>query len=78
MIAIITGVVGIIATVLAWVLNPKRRIHAELDNIYRQLEELYTKRDEALVNHDNDTLTVVTDGIMRLCARKTILLQRLR
>lgn len=77
MIALITGVVGIIATILAWNLNPKRKIYAEIDEIYRELEVLYTKRDNALANNDSDGLSIVTMHIVRLCTRKADLLKRL-
>jgi len=77
MFGLISSVVGIIATIVAWNLNPRRKAYAELDDIYRQLDALYLKRDDALKTNDSDTLTVVTDGIIRLCNRKTILLQRL-
>ena len=77
MIALIAGVVGIVSTILAWNLNPRRRLYAELDGIYKELEVCYAKRDKALVEHDNDALTVVTADILRLCKRKAILLQRL-
>lgn len=73
---IIAGVVGIISTVFAWSLNPKRKVYEELDDIYRQLEECYEKRDSALVANDADTLTVVTSIILRLRTRKADLLQR--
>lgn len=76
--SIIAGAVGILSTVLAWNLNPKRRIYAELDEIYHQLDELYKERDYALAHNESDALTVVTAAIVRLCNRKTVLLQRLR
>ena len=77
MLAIITAVLGIVSTILVWSLNPKRRLYSELDGIYKQLDDLYKERDEALIKHDNDTLTIVTDSIMRLRTRKAVLLQRL-
>jgi hypothetical protein len=77
MIALITGIVGIVATILAWNLNPKRKIYAELDEIQRQLEAWYEKRDKALVDNDSDTLTVATAAIVKLRSRKADLLQRL-
>jgi len=78
MITLITGVVGIVATLLAWFLNPRRQLYADIDKVYKDLEECYAKRDKALATNDSDTLTIVTADIVRLCARKTILLQRLR
>lgn len=77
MLALITGVVGIIGTLLAWHMNPRRQLYAEIDKVYKQLEECYVKRDKALASNDSDTLTVVTADIIRLCAHKTTLLQRL-
>ena len=76
-VTLLTAIAGIVGTVLAWMLNPKRRLYAELDGIYNELEALYVKRDDALQANDSDTLTVVTDAIVRLCARKAVLLQRL-
>ena len=77
MIALITGVVGIISTILAWNLNPKRKIYAELDSIYKELDKLYARRDKALQDNNSDELTLVTSLIISLCARKASLLQRL-
>jgi hypothetical protein len=77
MLALITGVVGIVATLLAWFLNPRRQLYAKIDKVYKDLEECYVKRDKALANNDSDTLTIVTADIIRLCALKTSLLQRL-
>jgi hypothetical protein len=77
MLAAITAALGIIATLCAWFLNPKRRLYAELEQIYKDLEVLYAKRDKALANNDSDTLTVVTADIIKLCARKTRILQQL-
>lgn len=74
----IVALVGIISTIVAWKYNPKGAVNRELDKIYKELEELYAKRDKALQDHDNDSLTVITSDIMRLCARKTVLLQRLK
>jgi len=77
-IAIITTILGIVSTVLAWTLNPKRRLYAELDSIYKELEVLYEKRDKALQEHDGDTLTIVTASIIKLRDRKASIFQRLR
>ena len=76
-VALITGVIGVISTLLAWFLNPRRQLYAELDQVYKQLEECYVKRDKALATNDSDGLTLVTADIVRLCNRKTSLLQRL-
>jgi hypothetical protein len=73
----VVGLIGIVGTILAWNLNPKRRIYAELDSIYQELEKCYDKRDKALVAGDSDTLTIVTADIIWLCKRKAVLLQRL-
>jgi hypothetical protein len=78
MIALITGALGAISTLLAWFLNPRRRLYAELDTIYKRLEACYEKRDKALQNGDNDTLTIVFADIVKLCQRKAVLLQRLK
>jgi len=77
MLALITGIVGITSTLLAWFLNPRRQLYAEIDKVYKELEVCYVKRDKALANNDSDILTVVTADIIRLCARKTVLFQRL-
>lgn len=77
MMVLITGIIGLLGTLAAWFLNPRRQIYAELDSIYKQLEECYVKRDKALVDNDSDTLTIVTADIIRLCTRKASLLQRL-
>jgi hypothetical protein len=76
MIALITGVVGIISTLLAWNLNPRRKLYAELDNIYAQLEKLYVKRDKALASGDASALVIVVADIIKLRDRKAVLLQR--
>ena len=75
--SIIGGVITIIATVLAWYLNSKRMMYAELDSIYKELEKLYERRDKALELNNFSELTIVTNNILKLRARKTILLQRL-
>jgi len=77
MLAAITAVLGIIATLCAWFLNPKRRLYAELDVIYKELEEWYVKRDTALANNDSDGLSVATAAIVRLCEDKARILERL-
>ncbi len=73
---IIAGVVGIISTILAWSLNPKRKLYAEIDDIFRQLDSLYEKRDKALADNDSDILTVINAAILKLRDRKAVLLQR--
>lgn len=76
MLTIITGVLGIAGTLIAWFLNPKRLLYAELDSVYKQLEDLYVKRDDALATNNNDELTSITSNIIRLSVRKNTLLQR--
>jgi len=76
MFTLIASVLGIIGTILAWNLNPRRKLYAELDDIYRQLENLYVLRDKALKNNDSDLLTVATGSIVELCQRKAVLFQR--
>lgn len=75
MIALITGIVGLITAILAWYWNPKRKLQAELEAIRKNLEVLYVKRDEALLKGDNDALTSVTADIARLLSRKNSLLR---
>ncbi len=72
----IVGIIGIISTLLAWFLNPKRVLYAELDSIYKKLEVLYVQRDKALVENDSNTLTIVTSDIIRLSNRKNTIIQR--
>jgi hypothetical protein len=74
---IIASVLGIISTLAAWFLNPKRATYAELDSIYKELENAYSQRDVALAKNDSDTLTIITANIIQLSTRKTVLLQRL-
>ena len=76
MITIIISVLGIISTLLAWFLNPRRRLYAELDAIYKKLEELYAARDKALISNDSVILTLVNADITKLLTRKAILFQR--
>lgn len=77
MLAAIVAALGIVSTLLAWFLNPKRVLYAQLDSIYKQLEDLYVKRDKALAENDSYTLTIVTANIVSLCKAKNNLLQRL-
>lgn len=76
MLEIITGVLGIAGTLIAWFLNPKRLLYAELDSIYRELEDLYAKRDNALATNNTDELSSITSDIIRLSVHKNTLLQR--
>jgi peptide subunit release factor 1 (eRF1) len=77
MIALLTGIVGLATTILAWYLNPRRQLYDEIDRTYRELEENYVKRDKALADNDSDALTAATAAIVRLCQIKNCLLQRL-
>jgi hypothetical protein len=80
---ILTGVVGLIGiagTILAWNLNPKRKVYAELDSIYQELYKnggLYERRDKALASNNSDELSIVNELILRVCARQAVLLKRL-
>lgn len=71
----IAGIIGLITTILAWFLNPSRKREEELNNIYDELDLLYTERDKALKKNDSDSLTVVTARINVLRARKNSLFQ---
>ena len=73
----IAGLIGLISTIVAWNLNPKRQLYQQLDDLYKQLDRLYRERDDALARHDTDTLTRATDDIIRLRNKKNSLLQRL-
>lgn len=77
MITLITAVVGLASTIVAWVLNPKRKLYADLDFVYKELDRLYDARDKALAANDTGVLTVVTDLLIRVHNRKALLLQRL-
>ena len=78
MIAIIASVLGILSTLVAWNLNPRRRLYAELDKIYAELERCYAQRDKALTENNTDILTAVTARIIELCKRKNTILERIR
>lgn len=73
---IISAALGIISTITAWKLNPRRVLYAELDNIYKDLEEWYAKRNQALANHNSDDVTITLYHIKQLSNRKTVLFQR--
>lgn len=78
LIAGIPTILGIIATIVAWKYNPKKRIYDQLDAIYDNLEGLQKARDEALASNDTDRLTVATSGIIELRKKKAELRERLR
>ena len=77
MIALITGIVGIISAYLVWRWDTKRRIYSELDRIYHRLDQLYKERDAALHKNNTDRLSRVTVDILRLLGRKKLLYKRL-
>lgn len=81
---IIASVIGIISTIVAYKLNPKnieaekkRKIYAEIDSIYKKLDELRADRDVALAGNDTDSLTRITAELISLRVRKNSLLQQL-
>lgn len=73
--AAIAAGIGLITTILAYFINPGRRKTEELNKIFKELDQLYIKRDIALEKNDSDTLTIVTDRILVLRFRKDSLLQ---
>ena len=77
MLALITGIVGLLATLAAWFLNPRRVLYAEIDQVYKDLEADYVKRDKALAENDSANLTIITADIIRLAMLKEKLLKRL-
>lgn len=78
LIAGIPTILGILATVVAWNLNPKRKIYALLDNVYNDIDDLEKLRDQALAQNDIDRLTVVTSGLIALRKKKSELKERLK
>lgn len=78
LIAGIPTILGIIATIVAWNLNPKRKIYALLDNVYNDIDDLEKLRDQALAQNDIDRLTVVTSGLISLRNKKSELKERLK
>ena len=75
---IISGLIGIVGTVLMYRLNPRQKIWDELDRLSRVKIELERRRDEALKIHDNDSLTIAGNELIKLQNDQTSLLQRLR
>lgn len=75
---IITAILGIIATILAWKFNPQREMYAELDYIDKQLDAEYRIRDKALIENNNDQLTLSVTIIAKLKIRKNIIMERLK
>lgn len=78
MIALLTGIVGLITTFLAWKFNPKRILLSELDHIDEEKNKWEGVRDEALSKNDVDNLTVAIAKLLQLRERKADLLQRFR
>lgn len=70
----IAAIAGLATTLLAYFLNPGRRKTEELNKIFKELDELYIKRDIALEKNDSDTLTIVLHRINVLRLRKARLL----
>jgi len=79
MIALITAIVGLIATLVAYFINPntqKNKIRVQLLDLYKQLDDLYRRRDEALQNNNSDELTIVTALIIKLCQTKANIMEQ--
>lgn len=55
----LAAIAGLATTILAYFINPGRRRTEELKKIFRELDQLYVKRDVALEKNDSDTLTFV-------------------
>lgn len=71
---------GIVSTLMAYLLNPQRRkddYRKKLINIYQQAEALERGRDEALRKNDIDKLSIITNDIIRLRKDKANILQLL-
>ena len=75
-ITLITAVFGIVSTLLAWFLNPKRKMYAQIDSIYKELEMLYVKRDEALAANDINAISDIAARIVGLRDEKDRILKR--
>ena len=73
----IAALVGLVTTLTAWFINPGRRRTEELNKIFKELDDLYVARDNALTNNDQDSLTIVTSKILKLKARKTVLVSQI-
>ena len=80
MLALITAGIGLLTTLIAYLVNPQRRkdkVRSQLIRVYQQLDGLERKRDEALHKQDNDALTNIVGDIIRLRKVKADLLQQL-
>lgn len=76
--AIVSGLIGIVGTVLVYKLNPRQQIWDELDRLSKVKLDLERKRDEALKTHDSGQLTINGNALIQLQNDETRLLQRLR
>ena len=76
--AIISGIVallGIVSTLIAYNLNPKKVLATKLAEIDKQIKEWGVKRDEALLKGDVDNLTIANYSITELMQNRYKLLQ---
>lgn len=76
--AIISGIVallGIVSTLIAYNLNPKKVLATKLAEIDKQIKEWGVKRDEALLKGDVDNLTIANYSITQLLQTRSNLLQ---
>jgi hypothetical protein len=71
----IAALAGLATTLFAYFINPSRRKTEELNNIFKELEILYVKRDVALEKNDFDTISYVTARIIVLRGKKDNLLK---
>ena len=65
-VALLTGLVGLVSTILAYNLNPKRILQAKLDAIADMIKFWEEKKDEALANNDTELLNVAVDRLIGL------------
>lgn len=75
---IISSIIGIISTVVAYNYNPRQRLYKEIDQIDLQLKRLSNEKDFALKVNDSDLLTTITMQLLDLEKRKSLLLQRFK
>lgn len=71
----IAALAGLATTLFAYFINPSRRKTEELNNIFKELEILYAKRDVALEKNDFNALSSVTARIIVLRGKKDSLLK---
>lgn len=72
--AAIAAGIGLITTLVAYFINPGRKRTEELNKIFKELDDLYEKRDKALETNNTNDLTYVTARIIVLRSRKENLL----